>query len=305
MDRRSWVILLGISITLICFILVAVYFIRQAKLKKRFREKFHLSEYEVPKKLKYYKIKPSTGSYSLGFPRWGCANRDGTRDKRYANNSLIYQNCYFSIDEFRIIGKDPAAIMLMVNLIRIRNPHKKLPLCKQEIRKRSEMLQRKRLLRDSRSIADIIGVFSDDPYEFERFVANLYRKIGYDVKQTSKSRDGGYDLIMEKNNRKTIVECKCFSKGHHIGRPLIQKLVGANQVAKSDQMIFVTTSDFTDAAIEYAEQTGVRLVNGSVLLRMKNEIYGVEDEIRLNLEDWILTLEDLREYYPPDVSPLW
>ncbi|WP_195634996.1 restriction endonuclease [Blautia massiliensis (ex Durand et al. 2017)] len=60
----------------------------------------------------------------------------------------------------------------------------------------------------------------------------------------------------------------CYSIGHKVGRPNIQKLVGANNVVLADKMIFITTSDFSGVAISYAEEVEVKLINGNKLMEL-------------------------------------
>ena len=48
-----------------------------------------------------------------------------------------------------------------------------------------------------------------------------------------------------------------ISLDNKIGRPLIQKLDGANRTVHADKMIFITTSDFSVAAIEFAQEANV------------------------------------------------
>lgn len=108
-----------------------------------------------------------------------------------------------------------------------------------------------------------------NPYEFEKAIAQLFRDYGYTVHQTRKSADGGKDLVMYKGGETYFVECKKYAKSNKIGRPLIQKLVGACHPA-SAKPIFVTTSSFTSEAIAEAQRSKVRLIDGRQLESMLN-----------------------------------
>ena len=48
----------------------------------------------------------------------------------------------------------------------------------------------------------------------------------------------------------------------------MQKLHGANATVGAQEMMVVTTSSFTQGAVEYAAQTGVRLIDGPQLLSL-------------------------------------
>lgn len=111
----------------------------------------------------------------------------------------------------------------------------------------------------------------------------------------------GYDIILKKDGKTGIVECKCYSLTNKVGRPAIQKVVGANQTFGGDFVYFVTTSTFTYAAKEYAEQAGVTLINGEKLMELveqanQNETVSAEED-----EPVDLTKEDLFAHIPPDM----
>lgn len=108
-----------------------------------------------------------------------------------------------------------------------------------------------------------------DPYEFEKVVGDYYRDCGYTVHQTRRSNDGGKDLVMYKNGQTYFVEVKRYGKSHPVDRPLIQKLVGACH-PNNAKGIFVTTSRFTQGAINEANRSGIQLIDGDQFIRMLN-----------------------------------
>lgn len=105
------------------------------------------------------------------------------------------------------------------------------------------------------------------PYQFEKVVGDCFRDRGYVVHQTSKTGDGGKDLVMFKGGVTYYVECKKYAKGNAIGRPLIQKLVGACYPANA-KGIFVTTSKFTQGAITEARRSNIDLIDGQAFIKM-------------------------------------
>ena len=55
--------------------------------------------------------------------------------------------------------------------------------------------------------------FSDfSPYDFEDFIAQLFKDNGYDVEGTNYSGDYGADVITSKNGIKTAIQVKRYSK---------------------------------------------------------------------------------------------
>ena len=97
------------------------------------------------------------------------------------------------------------------------------------------------------------------PQQFENAIAELFRKLGYKVKQTPYSNDGGKDAILLKDGKKYLVECKRYSESNCVGRPDIQKFVAAMHDESATGGYYVSTGIFSSAAKEYAEGHAIRL----------------------------------------------
>lgn len=82
--------------------------------------------------------------------------------------------------------------------------------------------------------------------QFEEFIAFLFRENNDKVILTPPTRDGGKDLII---NYDTYVELKRYTDGT-IGRPMIQKLLGACISDNIKNALFITTSSYTTDAIQ-------------------------------------------------------
>ena len=126
----------------------------------------------------------------------------------------------------------------------------------------------------------------------------------YKVTITPKVNDGGYDLILHKDKEKSIVECKCYALRHSVGRPLVQKLVGANQIAQADKIIFITTSFFSKEAIKYANEINVELIDGEKLLNLTQKYFNEnsKNNNKISRKEWELNKNDIKKYYPPDIE---
>ncbi|MDB8545800.1 restriction endonuclease [Turicibacter sanguinis] len=118
--------------------------------------------------------------------------------------------------------------------------------------------------KDIKSLDQLIKM---NPYQFESYIGDYFRDQGYTVHQTAKSNDGGKDLILHKGGKTYYVECKKYARSNSIGRPLIQKLVGAAHPTGA-KAIFVTTSKFTNGAVAEAKRSNVQLIDGNRLMRM-------------------------------------
>ena len=121
------------------------------------------------------------------------------------------------------------------------------------------------LYADDWSIQAVIEAFQEQPISFESLCADLLEQMGYTVAITKPRKDGGYDLEIWKHGTHSIVECKCYATETKISRPQLQQLIGANAIKQADKTWFITTSDYTKEAVEYAHDVGMILVNGSEL----------------------------------------
>lgn len=94
-----------------------------------------------------------------------------------------------------------------------------------------------------------------NPREFEVFVCNLFKQLGYHAKVTEAVCDGGKDVIAWDNyGNKTYIECKHWKVGNDIGRVILQKLVGSAYADGANKAIIITTSNYNPNALEYAKK---------------------------------------------------
>lgn len=176
-----------------------------------------------------------------------------------------------------------------------------ISLCKEEKEKLNIKHTKEKTINAVRNVEVLLKAFENTPTKFELFCAIIFESLGYDATVTPCVKDNGYDIILKKDGKTGIVECKCYSLTNKVGRPAIQKVVGANQTFGGDFIYFVTTSTFTYAAKEYAEQAGVTLINGEKLMELveqanQNETVSAEED-----EPVDLTKEDLFAHIPPDM----
>lgn len=106
---------------------------------------------------------------------------------------------------------------------------------------------------------------SDD---FEKYIGEIFRRLGYDVKVTGGSYDGGVDVIAEKDNRKHYIQCKRYSAKNEVGVGAIRDFYGAlaDRLANG-KGYFVTTGKFTLEAERFAEDKPIELVDSQRLLQ--------------------------------------
>jgi len=97
------------------------------------------------------------------------------------------------------------------------------------------------------------------------------------------SNDFGRDLILKKDGRKTFVECKRYDRDTPIGRRHLQLFYGVIVNMRADAGIFVTTSRFANTAVNFAGETGIKLIDGYELAALMAQAFpgdGNADEYR-------------------------
>jgi len=112
-----------------------------------------------------------------------------------------------------------------------------------------------------------------DGEDFEKYLALLFRKLGYHVKRTPYQGDYGADLVLEKAGIKTVVQAKRHTRS--VGVKAIQEAVTAKEYYKCNAAMVVTNSYYSQQAQKLAKANHVelwdrdRIVN--TLLAIKNQ----------------------------------
>jgi restriction system protein len=117
------------------------------------------------------------------------------------------------------------------------------------------------------------------PTFFESIVIDVLTKMGYGGsradagKAVGKSHDGGIDgIIKEDRLGLDVIYIQAKRWEGTVARPEIQKFAGALIGKKAKKGVFITTSNFSREAMEYADFTGnIVLVDGEMLSRLMIE----------------------------------
>lgn len=117
------------------------------------------------------------------------------------------------------------------------------------------------------------------PVFFERLVVELLVKMGYGGsikdagKALGKSGDEGIDGTIKEDKLGLdiiYIQAKRWKPGNVVGRPELQKFVGALAGQGAKKGIFITTSNFTKEALEYTprNETKIVLIDGEQLAQL-------------------------------------
>ena len=104
------------------------------------------------------------------------------------------------------------------------------------------------------------------PYQFEEFIADLFRRRGYSTKTVGRSHDGGIDVLAYKEGKQNYIQCKKFiTRTVRVGDTrdfygaIVDKLKGGRG-------FFVTTNYFTQEAIDFCKGKPIVLIDGKELV---------------------------------------
>ncbi len=123
-------------------------------------------------------------------------------------------------------------------------------------------------------------VMNLEPTEFETLVVKLLLKMGYGSgiedagRVTRATGDGGIDGIIKEDQlgfNNIYIQAKKWSADHKVSRPEIQKFAGALQGEKATKGLFITTTDFSKDAQEFANNllsSNIVLIDGHQLTKL-------------------------------------
>jgi len=155
-------------------------------------------------------------------------------------------------------------------------------------------------------------VMDQTPDFFEQLVLDVLHAMGYGgtrddaAERLGKSGDEGVDGVIREDKLgldQIYVQAKRWQNG--VGRPDIQKFVGALHGQKANKGVFITTSTFSKEAIDYAENVTPRviLLDGKRLAQLMIE-HGVGVTVARSYEVKRLDLDYFATDEADDVAPV-
>ena len=104
--------------------------------------------------------------------------------------------------------------------------------------------------------------------EFEMLVGESFRRRGYSVEETGLGgKDGGIDLIVRKQGRTELVQCKQW-KNRQVIVATVREMWGLKAHHQADGVHIVCIGEFTPDAAAFASGKPIHLVTGQALLEM-------------------------------------
>jgi len=143
----------------------------------------------------------------------------------------------------------------------------------QEAVRREELARKKREFLNRAKALDSLRDLK--PEEFQRLMWEAYRRAGYEVQETSFTKDGGVDGFLVKGSRRLVLQCKRY-KGD-VGEPFVRDLFGTMIHNSANGAILVTTAGISEPARQFANGKGIELIDGDALLSFVREADLSED----------------------------
>lgn len=108
--------------------------------------------------------------------------------------------------------------------------------------------------------------------EFEMLVGEAFRRQGYRVEERGgDGPDGGIDLVLYRQGRTTIVQCKRW-RSAQVGVSLVRELFGVMNSEHADEAIFVSSGNYSPDALAFVNGKPIRLIDGESLVGMIAEV---------------------------------
>ena len=101
---------------------------------------------------------------------------------------------------------------------------------------------------------------------FERELGTLYEQFGYQVESTPTSGDEGVDLVLIKDGKKTVVQCKAHKAP--VGPAIARELYGSLMHFEADSAILACTGGFTSGVRDFVREKPIELISASELVMM-------------------------------------
>jgi restriction endonuclease len=104
---------------------------------------------------------------------------------------------------------------------------------------------------------------------FEHELGQLFKKIGYQVKTTPHTADGGVDLILERSGQRIVVQCK--SHASKVGIATARELVASMIDFQAQKGILAVTSGVTKNVEDYVKSRNIEIYDLPDILSLQRE----------------------------------
>lgn len=141
------------------------------------------------------------------------------------------------------------------------------------------------------TLYDVMNVLKPD--EFEALCSLIYKKKGYKTFLTVKSGDKGVDVVIEKDSKYSLIQCKLLTS-KNLTKEALSEVYGATKIYSShlniqveNKVVISTAESITADTREFSEINGVEVL-------LKNDLNGFLNENRIYYSE--IYLENQERY---------
>jgi restriction system protein len=134
------------------------------------------------------------------------------------------------------------------------------------------------------SRSDIDEIDKMDGLTFEKYLNNLFLRLGYDVERTRYVGDYGADLVLIRGENRIVVQAKRYKS--KVGIKAIQEVVASKAKYNCNKAMVVTNSYYTKQAVELAKANAVelwdkvKLVNALLSVNKTSNIENIDNKVK-------------------------
>ena len=137
--------------------------------------------------------------------------------------------------------------------------------------------KRARLLDSQQALESITSV---GWRQFEMLVGEAFRRQGYSVEETGLGgADGGIDLVLRKNGRKELVQCKHW-RNRQVSVGTVREMWGLAMHHGAHGVQIVCSGTFTPDAARFAAGKPIKLIGGEAFLQIIREVQAIGTQPR-------------------------
>lgn len=129
-----------------------------------------------------------------------------------------------------------------------------------------EKVERERLRKRAQYWHHLIGKGK----EFEDTLAELFMQNGYHVSKTPQSGDEGIDLILKKNGKTTVVQCKAHN--NKVSQKVVRELYGSMIHFNANNSILATIIGGSQATKEFCKGKPIKLLTMYDYIKMQDKV---------------------------------
>lgn len=130
--------------------------------------------------------------------------------------------------------------------------------------------RRRRHLLETRASLESIAALSWR--DFEALVGEAFRRAGYQVEETPQDgADGGIDLILRKDGRASLVQCKRWRR-KQVPVNTVREMWGLRAHHGADAVKIVCVGSYTPDARKFAEGKAIELITGEELIHFVHAV---------------------------------